>query len=40
MTPALDDINALVDSLAEKISAPQHLLPTYGRSDDGARPHI
>ena len=38
--PSLDDIKELVDSLAGKINAPQHLLPTYGRTIDGAHPHI
>jgi hypothetical protein len=40
MTPALEDIKALVYSLAEKINAPQHLLPTYGRTVDSGHPHI
>lgn len=29
-----------VDRLAERIDAPEALLPTYGVSEDGARPHI
>lgn len=29
-----------VDALAAVIEAPAGSLPTYGRSDDGARPHI
>ncbi len=40
MKPGLDDIKTLVDSLAEKIKAPQNLLPTYGRTVDSAHPHI
>lgn len=40
MHTALHDIQTAVDRLAEKIKAPQHLLPTYERSMDGARPHI
>ena len=40
MNPGLTDIQALVDSLAEKIKAPQNLLPTYGKTIDSAHPHI
>lgn len=40
MNPTLDDIKAMVDSLAGKINAPKQLLPTYGYSIDGAYPHI
>jgi hypothetical protein len=40
MKPTLEDIKELVEKLAEKINAPQHLLPTYGHSIDGAHPHI
>src|SRR5688500_15522086 len=40
MKLSLDDIKNLVDTCAEKIDAPQHLLPTYGYSIDGAHPHI
>lgn len=40
MKPTLKEIKALVETLAEKISAPKHLLPTYGHSIDGAHPHI
>jgi hypothetical protein len=29
-----------VEELASLIDAPAHLLPTYGGSEDGARPHI
>ncbi len=40
MKPTLGDIKILIDQLAQKINAPQHLLPTYGYSIDGAHPHI
>lgn len=40
MNPALDELKSLVESLAQKINAPQNLLPTYGRTIDGAHPHI
>ena len=40
MNPGLADIKTLVDSLAEKIKAPQNLLPTYGKTVDSAHPHI
>ena len=40
MKPALLQIKTVVDSLAEKIGAPQNVLPTYGYSDDGALPHV
>ena len=36
----LADIQSKVNDLASKLHAPANLLPTYGRSDDGARPHI
>ena len=36
----LDDIKKKVDELAEKISAPIEILPTYGYSRDLAFPHI
>lgn len=29
-----------VNRLATKIEAPDHLLPTYGESEDFARPHV
>lgn len=38
--PNLPQIKTLVDAMAEKINAPQNVLPTYGYSDDGALPHI
>lgn len=37
---SLDDIKKTVEQLASKIHAPQQLLPTYGRTRDGAWPHI
>jgi hypothetical protein len=40
MKSTLREIKTLVDALAEKIDAPQNVLPTYGYSDDGALPHI
>lgn len=36
----LSHIEAEVDRLAVKIGASGSVLPTYGRSEDGARPHI
>ena len=36
----LPEIKAGVDRLASKINAPENLLPTYGYSEDFARPHI
>lgn len=36
----LDDIKHEVDQLAASIDAPDFLLPTYGKSEDMARPHI
>lgn len=37
---SLTSIQQSIESLAERISAPVDLLPTYGRSIDGAHPHI
>ncbi|HYG15921.1 MAG TPA: Imm63 family immunity protein, partial [Bacteroidia bacterium] len=37
---SLDDIENLVNELADEINAPANYLPTYGYSLDGARPHI
>jgi len=34
------DIQKQVETLGTRINAPQTLLPTYGHSADGARPHI
>jgi hypothetical protein len=36
----LTEIKAKVDELAGKIGASGYVLPTYGHSEDGARPHI
>ena len=36
----LDNIKREVDRLARVIDAPEQSLPTYGRSEDMARPHI
>jgi hypothetical protein len=36
----LQEIKAEVDRLAAKIGASGYDLPTYGHSEDGARPHI
>jgi hypothetical protein len=36
----LEDIKNEVIELAEKINSPSSLLPTFGRTEDGARPHI
>jgi hypothetical protein len=36
----LAEIQPKVDELAIKLHAPANLLPTYGRTDDGARPYI
>ena len=36
----LSEIKSQVDSLASKIDASGFVLPTYGRTEDGARPHI
>ena len=37
---ALAEIKTQVDELADKIGASGSVLPTYGRTEDGARPHI
>jgi len=36
----LSEIKTEVDRLAAQIGASGNILPTYGRSEDGARPHI
>ena len=36
----LSEIEAEVNHLAAKIGATGYVLPTYGRTEDGARPHI
>jgi hypothetical protein len=38
--PALDRLSAWVGRLADAIAAPRSLLPTFGRSEDLARPHV
>jgi hypothetical protein len=40
MQMTLSEIKAKVDQLAERIGASGYVLPTYGRTDDCARPHI
>jgi hypothetical protein len=37
---SLNEIKAEVVRLASRIGTPDNLLPTYGHSEDGARPHI
>lgn len=37
---SLDQIRSHIDGLAVRIGAPPHTLPTYGHSEDFARPHI
>ena len=36
----LPEVKAEVERLAAEIGAAGYVLPTYGRSEDGARPHI
>lgn len=36
----LPEIKAEVDGLAARIGAADNVLPTYGHSEDGARPHV
>ena len=38
--PGLPEIENTVRILAARIGAPDHLLPTFGHSEDGARPHV
>jgi hypothetical protein len=40
MLPGLDSMRMEVERLAAVIGAPADLLPTYGRTQDFARPHI
>lgn len=40
MILSLAAIQARVEALAERIGAPAHLLPTYGATEDFARPHV
>ena len=36
----LPEIEAEINRLAAKVGASGYVLPTYGRTEDGARPHI
>ena len=36
----LAEIKTEVDKMADKIGASGYILPTYGHTEDGARPHI
>jgi len=40
MKSTLSEIKTSVDQLAERIGAPQDTLPTYGYSEQTARPHV
>jgi hypothetical protein len=40
MSMTLSSIKEQVETLGERISVPANLYPTYGRSEDGALPHI
>jgi hypothetical protein len=40
MMLTLSEIEARVNQLAQKIGAPQNILPTYGYSEQSARPHV
>jgi hypothetical protein len=40
MPLSLVDIQSRIEDLARRIDAPPGDLPTFGRSEDGARPHI
>lgn len=35
-----EEIRERVDRCARSIDAPEHYLPTYGHSEDAARPHV
>jgi hypothetical protein len=37
---SLEEIKSEIDDLAQRIGASGLILPTYGRSEDFARPHI
>jgi hypothetical protein len=37
---SLAELQALIEELGARIGAPTGDLPTFGRSEDGARPHI
>jgi hypothetical protein len=36
----LPEVESRVRELARRIGAPDHVLPTFGYSEDGARPHV
>jgi len=38
--PGLSEIQGRVRNLAARIGAPPEILPTFGYSEDGARPHV
>ena len=40
MTTLLEQIERQVRSIAARIGASDNLLPTFGRTEDGARPHV
>ncbi len=40
MDQDLSEIKSRIEALAEKLGAPPHLLPTYGYSEESARPEI
>ena len=40
MTLSLEAVRDRIETLAGRIGAPAHLLPTYGVTADGARPHV
>jgi len=40
ITYSLATLQTWIEAIAEHIQAPTHLLPTYGRSEDFARPHL
>ena len=40
MMLTLSEIEIMVNELAQKIGAPQNILPTYGYSEQTARPHV
>ena len=40
MNKRLSEVKVKIDELAKIIGATQNMLPTYGRSEQTARPHI
>ena len=40
LTESLESVRARVEALAARIGAPANLLPTWGRTEDFARPHV